>query len=88
MSAGITYHFAFSDIAALLNPETGSGSPGSKSRPRRQKLEDENKRWRFVAKLEDGKGSVSLQEVDSKHPFYASNVGFTQENSSPVVVSR
>ena len=37
---------------------------------RRQKLEDENKRWRFVAKLEDGKGSVSLQEVDSKHPFY------------------
>ena len=28
------------------------------------------KRWRFVAKLEDGKGSVSLQEVDSKHPFY------------------
>lgn len=24
----------------------------------------------FVAKLEDGKGSVSLQEVDSKHPFY------------------
>ena len=29
---------------------------------RRQKLEDENKRWRFVAKLEDGKGSVSLQE--------------------------
>lgn len=37
---------------------------------RRQKLEDENKRWRFVAKLEKGKGSVSLQEVDSKHPFY------------------
>lgn len=37
---------------------------------RRQKLEDENKRWRFVAKLENGKGSVSLQEVDSKHPFY------------------
>ena len=37
---------------------------------RRQKLENENKRWRFVAKLENGKGSVSLQEVDSKHPFY------------------
>ena len=37
---------------------------------RRQKLEDENKRWRFVAKLENGKGSVSLQEVDNKHPFY------------------
>ncbi len=37
---------------------------------RRKKLESENKRWRFVAKLENGKGSVSLQEVDSKHPFY------------------
>ena len=37
---------------------------------RRQKLEEENKRWRFVAKLENGKGSVALQEVDSKHPFY------------------
>ena len=37
---------------------------------RRRKLESENKRCRFVAKLENGKGSVSLQEVDSKHPFY------------------
>ena len=37
---------------------------------RRQKLEDENKHWKFVAKLEDGKGSVSLQEVSRSHPFY------------------
>ena len=37
---------------------------------KRQRLEKEGKRWRFVAKLEDGKGSVSLQEVDSQHPFY------------------
>jgi aspartokinase/homoserine dehydrogenase 1 len=37
---------------------------------RRRTLESEHKRWRFVAKLEEGKGSVSLQEVDSKHPFY------------------
>ena len=37
---------------------------------RRQKLEAANKRWRFVAKLENGKGSVSLQEVDASHPFY------------------
>jgi aspartokinase/homoserine dehydrogenase 1 len=37
---------------------------------RRQKLESEHKRWRFVAKLEDGHGSVSLQEVGSNHPFY------------------
>ena len=29
---------------------------------RRQKLEDENKRWRFVAKLENGKGSVSFRK--------------------------
>jgi aspartokinase/homoserine dehydrogenase 1 len=37
---------------------------------RRRTLESEHKRWRFVAKLEEGKGSVSLREVDSKHPFY------------------
>jgi aspartokinase/homoserine dehydrogenase 1 len=37
---------------------------------RRRTLESEHKRWRFVAKLEDGKGSVALREVDSKHPFY------------------
>ncbi len=37
---------------------------------RRQKLESEHKRWRFVAKLENGKGSVSLCEVDGNHPFY------------------
>lgn len=37
---------------------------------RRQVLEKENKRWRFVAKLEDGKASVGLQEVDRNHPFY------------------
>ncbi|NDV84141.1 bifunctional aspartate kinase/homoserine dehydrogenase I [Bacteroides sp. 51] len=37
---------------------------------RRKVLESENKHWRFVAKLENGKGSVGLQEVDSTHPFY------------------
>lgn len=37
---------------------------------RRKVLEAEHKRWRFVAKLEDGKGSVSLKEVDEHHPFY------------------
>ena len=37
---------------------------------RRQKLEAENKHWKFVAQLEDGKGSVSLQEVSRSHPFY------------------
>ena len=37
---------------------------------RRKVLENEGKHWRFVAKLENGKGSVGLMEVDSRHPFY------------------
>ena len=37
---------------------------------RRQVLEKENKHWRFVAKLENGKASVGLQEVGANHPFY------------------
>ena len=37
---------------------------------RRAVLENENKRWRFVAKMEGGRTSVSLQEVGSTHPFY------------------
>ena len=38
---------------------------------RRQVLEKENKHWRFVATLENGKASVGLQEVGSAHPFYS-----------------
>ena len=37
---------------------------------RRKVLESENKNWRFVAKLENGRTSVSLQTVDMRHPFY------------------
>lgn len=37
---------------------------------KRKKLAAENKRWRFVATMENGKCSVGLQEVDSTHPFY------------------
>ena len=37
---------------------------------RRQVLEAEKKHWRFVARLEDGKASVGLQEVGIGHPFY------------------
>jgi len=37
---------------------------------RRCRLESEGKRWRFVAKMENGKTSVSLCEVDKDHPFY------------------
>lgn len=37
---------------------------------RRKELAKENKHWRFVAKLENGKASVSLEAVSSGHPFY------------------
>jgi aspartokinase/homoserine dehydrogenase 1 len=37
---------------------------------RRKELEKDNKVWRFVAKLENGKASVSLQEFESNHSFY------------------
>ena len=37
---------------------------------RRQRLVAENKRWRLVARLDEGKASVSLQEVNQWHPFY------------------
>jgi aspartokinase/homoserine dehydrogenase 1 len=37
---------------------------------RRQKLEAEGKRWRFVATMENGKTNVALKEVDINHPFY------------------
>ena len=37
---------------------------------RRQKLEAEDKRWRFVARWENGKATVALQEVGRSHPFY------------------
>lgn len=36
----------------------------------RVRLETENKKWRFVAKFENGVAEVGLQEVDSRHPFY------------------
>lgn len=37
---------------------------------RRQTLEREHKRLRFVAKMDGGKCSVGLREVDSTHSFY------------------
>jgi len=37
---------------------------------KRQRLEAEHKKYRFVAKMEEGKCSVGLQEVDMHHPFY------------------
>ena len=37
---------------------------------KRKTLDIEHKRWRFVAKLEDGKTSVGLHAVGPEHPFY------------------
>ena len=37
---------------------------------RRKGLEAENKRWRFVAKMDHGRTCVSLEAVDRNHPFY------------------
>ena len=37
---------------------------------KRQQLESEGKRFRFVAKMENGACEVGLQAVDSHHPFY------------------
>lgn len=37
---------------------------------KRQRLAAENKKYRFVAKMEEGNCSVGLQEVDMHHPFY------------------
>lgn len=37
---------------------------------KRIKLEPENKKWRVVAKFENGSAEVNLIEVDAKHPFY------------------
>ena len=37
---------------------------------RRKELEAQGLRWRFVAKLVEGKTTVSLETVDASHPFY------------------
>ncbi|MDR0510792.1 MAG: bifunctional aspartate kinase/homoserine dehydrogenase I, partial [Rikenellaceae bacterium] len=37
---------------------------------RRKELENKGLRWRFIASLDNGRASVSLQEVDSQSPFY------------------
>jgi bifunctional aspartokinase / homoserine dehydrogenase 1 len=37
---------------------------------KRQRLQAENKKWRFVATYENGKAHIGLQEVNARHPFY------------------
>ena len=36
----------------------------------RRRLETEGKRLRFIARMEDGRTSVGLEEVDNESPFY------------------
>lgn len=36
----------------------------------RRRLERTQRRWRFVARWDGGKGSVGLEEVCARHPFY------------------
>lgn len=37
---------------------------------RRKVLEANGRKWRFIARLDNGKGSIGLEEVDSSSPFY------------------
>ena len=37
---------------------------------KRKVLEAANKKWRFVARFENGKAQAGLEEVDATHPFY------------------
>lgn len=37
---------------------------------KRKALADVGKKWRFVAKLDNGEASIELKEVDTSHPFY------------------
>jgi aspartokinase/homoserine dehydrogenase 1 len=37
---------------------------------KREILEAQNRKWRFVARFENGIAEVGLREVDAKHPFY------------------
>lgn len=38
---------------------------------KREQLEKEDKRWRFVATMDQGKASVALKAVGKDHPFYS-----------------
>lgn len=37
---------------------------------RRRQMEEEHKKWRFVATMDHGRTSVSLEAVGERHPFY------------------
>jgi aspartokinase/homoserine dehydrogenase 1 len=37
---------------------------------KRKQLEEKGLKWRYLARLEDGKGRMGLEEVDTSHPAY------------------
>jgi aspartokinase/homoserine dehydrogenase 1 len=37
---------------------------------KRLRLEERGRKWRYLARLENGKGSIGLEEVDPSHPVY------------------
>ena len=60
---------------------------------KREKANSENSVLRYIATLNEGKASISLQTVDSSHPFYSLSgsdniISFTTEryNQTPLVI--
>ena len=64
-SVPITFAISWGSVITVVVPSLDADFEA-----RRKVLEAENKHWRFVAKLENGKASVGLQEVGVNHPFY------------------
>ena len=68
------------DIQSFLPAECFEGSPDdfwqkvealdADFECKRKELAAQNKKWRFIATLDNGKMSLGLQSVDSKHPAY------------------
>ena len=68
------------DIQTFLPKECFEGSPDdfwkkvealdADFEARRKELAAQNKKWRFIATFDNGKMSLGLKEVDSKHPAY------------------
>jgi len=48
----------------------GIGELDEEFEKKRKVLEATNKKWRFVARFENGKATAGLEEVESTHPFY------------------
>lgn len=60
------------DFYGLSNDEFWKMLPSldNEFEKQRQELEKTGKRWRYVAKMENGKASVQLEALGIEHPFY------------------